>query len=189
MFVFQFDNDNYRDRYRLSTFSAVIVPKRFEFRYPTLVVIKKIENPMTSCNRINRCDCWTVGLSMPNMCADTFGRQQVSNSTIRYTYTLIPGTYYHLSWFMPKYYRTKYFIPYYYINTRYVYIVSWPRTALWRWDNVVLLVFTLNRSFYPTTTAVPSWFFILERDTNSVVTDRDRENQKSPKNQGRQIKC
>ena len=70
MFVFQFDNDNYRDRYRLSTFSAVIVPKRFEFRYPTLVVIKKIENPMTSCNRINRCDCWTVGLSMPK-CVQT----------------------------------------------------------------------------------------------------------------------
>ena len=37
MFVFRFGNDNcrYRYRYRLSTFSAVIVPKKVEFRYPT----------------------------------------------------------------------------------------------------------------------------------------------------------
>ena len=34
MFVFRFDNDNYR--YRLSSFFAVVVPKLSDFRYPTL---------------------------------------------------------------------------------------------------------------------------------------------------------
>ena len=37
MFVFRFGNDNDRYRYHLSTFSAVVVPKLFEFRYPTLI--------------------------------------------------------------------------------------------------------------------------------------------------------
>ena len=36
MVVFRFGNDNYRYRNRLSTFSAIIVPKLFEFGYPTL---------------------------------------------------------------------------------------------------------------------------------------------------------
>ena len=35
-FVFRFGNDNYRHLCRSSTFSAVIVPKLSEFRYPTL---------------------------------------------------------------------------------------------------------------------------------------------------------
>ena len=37
MFVFRFGKDNYRSRYRVSTFSAVIAPTPFELRYPTLV--------------------------------------------------------------------------------------------------------------------------------------------------------
>ena len=32
MFAFRFGNDRYRYRYRLSAFSAVTVPKNFEFR-------------------------------------------------------------------------------------------------------------------------------------------------------------
>ena len=62
-----------------------------------------------------------------------------------------------------------------------------------RYGVLIVLVLTLNRSFYPTTSAVPPVFFLIlhPRDTNSVVTDSSEteKNQTSLKNQGRQIKC
>lgn len=38
MFAIRFGNDNYRNCYCLSTVLSVITPKRFEVRYPTLVI-------------------------------------------------------------------------------------------------------------------------------------------------------
>ena len=55
----------------------------------------------------------------------------------------------------------------------------------------VVVVFTLNRSFCPTTSAVPPMSFLIldPRDTNSVVTDNETEKNQTLKNQGGQIKC
>ena len=56
---------------------------------------------------------------------------------------------------------------------------------------VVVVVFTLNRSLYPTPSAVPPVSFLIlhPRDTNSVVTESETEKNQTLKNQGRQIKC
>ena len=62
-------------------------------------------------------------------------------------------------------------------------------------DFVVVVVFTLNRSFYLTTSAVPPVSFLILHPkkipgTNYVVTNSNIEkNQTSLKNEGRQIKC
>ena len=39
LWVFRFVNDNYRYRYRYRSYFSLIVPKRFWFRYPTLIRI------------------------------------------------------------------------------------------------------------------------------------------------------
>ena len=55
------------------------------------------------------------------------------------------------------------------------------------WLHADTVVLTSNRSFYPTTSAVPPASFLIlhPRDTNYVVTDSETEkNQKSLKNPG-----
>ena len=58
---------------------------------------------------------------------------------------------------------------------------------------VVVVVFTLNRSFYPTTSAVPPVsVLILHPREIQFIWSQDSETEKNPrslKNQGRQIKC
>ena len=55
MFMCRFDNDNYLCHYRLSTFFAVIVPKRFEFQHRTLrdtsSVVTILRNRQLRCTR------------------------------------------------------------------------------------------------------------------------------------------
>ena len=61
-------------------------------------------------------------------------------------------------------------------------------------EHVVVVVFTLNRPFYPTTSsAVPSVSFLIlhprEIQINSVVTDSGTEKNQTLNKQGRRIKC
>ena len=56
---------------------------------------------------------------------------------------------------------------------------------------VVVVVFTLNRSFYPTTSALPpvSFLIIHPKRYKFCGNSETEKNQTSLKNQGRQIKC
>ena len=49
--MFWFGKDNYRYRRRLWTLSAVILPKRFEFRYPTLIRTSVCQTTATATER------------------------------------------------------------------------------------------------------------------------------------------
>ena len=71
----------------------------------------------------------------------------------------------------------------------YIYFDAWCITCCW-----VISVYLLssNRSFYPTTTAVPSVSFLIlhPRDRNSVVTVRQRKTKRRWRIKlWRQIKC
>ena len=59
------------------------------------------------------------------------------------------------------------------------------------WRYVVIVVFTLNRSFYPTTSAVPPVSFLIldPREIQILWSDSETEKNQTLKNQGRQIKC
>ena len=59
----------------------------------------------------------------------------------------------------------------------YMYLIL--RTHLW------CVVFTLNRSFYPTSVHPVSVLTLRPTDTNSVVTDCEAEKPKQPRDQGK----
>ena len=55
----------------------------------------------------------------------------------------------------------------------------------------VVVVFTLDRSFYPTSSAVPTASFLIlhPREIQIMRSKTMREKNQTPKIQGRQIKC
>ena len=56
--------------------------------------------------------------------------------------------------------------------------------------DVVVVVFTLNRSFYSATSAVPPVSFptLHPREVQTMWSDRETQKNQTPKNQGRPIK-
>ena len=55
----------------------------------------------------------------------------------------------------------------------------------------LFVVFALNRSFYPTTSAVPRECFLIlyPREIQMLWSDSETEKNHTLKNQGRQFKC
>ena len=60
-----------------------------------------------------------------------------------------------------------------------------------RVEVVVVVVFALNRSFYPTTSAVPPVSFLILHpgDIQIMWSQTETEKKQTLKNQGRQTKC
>ena len=78
-----------------------------------------------------------------------------------------------------------------YDHAAYTHTHSIYTSSIYIQTTGTVVVFTLDRSFYPTTSAVPPVSFLIPhlREIQSLVTDCETEKNQALKNHGRQIKC